>query len=66
MEWIPLNKELPEEYKSVLVSFYKSETYNAVNIAFRIGNDWYLRLDKIPITLPLNAWMPLPEPYKGE
>lgn len=66
MEWIPLNKELPEEYKFVLVSFYENETYNAVNIAFRIENHWYLRLDKVPITLPLNAWMPLPEPYKGE
>ena len=66
MEWIPLNKKLPEEYKFVLVSFYESETYNAVNITFRIGNDWYLRLDKVLITLPLNAWMPLPEPYKGE
>jgi len=66
MKWIPMNEALPDEYQFVLVSFYENEDYKAVNIAYRIGEQWYLRLGETPIVLPLNAWMPLPEPYKGE
>ena len=66
MKWIPVNKGYPEDYQNVLVSFYESETFKAVNVAMRIDGNWYLRLCEPPITLPINAWMPLPEPYKGE
>lgn len=55
MKWIPMSKALPDKYQYVLVSFYENENYKAVNIAYRVGEQWYLRLGEAPITLSLNA-----------
>lgn len=66
MNWIPITEGYPEDYQSVLVSFYENEYFYAINVAIYINGEWYLRLCEAPISLPINAWMPLPEPYKGE
>ena len=67
MKWIPIENFLPEEYEQVVISVYdKQLNLGGVNVAFYIDGKWYLRLGEEPIKLPVNAWMPLPEYYKGE
>lgn len=66
MKWIPVNEKLPDEYRLVLISFYDSQDYNGVNVGFLNHGYWYLRLGEDPLKIFINAWMPLPEPYKGE
>ena len=53
--WIPLNEKLPEEWQSILVT---------------TTNGWYgvaiIRTFFKDIHKDIIAWMPLPEPPKGE
>ena len=64
-KWTPVTKELPEEYTRVLVSVNEPHL-SGVNSAMLIGGEWRLRREEEALTLPINAWMPLPEPYEGE
>lgn len=66
--WIPVEEKLPEPEKSVLLSL-KNSSVPAVgryianvndNGTFRVGDDE----DFIVLDLHVNAWMPLPEPYR--
>lgn len=67
--WIPVSKRLPEEGKYILISFEnfsipnigRYETDEQGNGAFYPGDDEkpYIGYDMI-----VNAWMPLPEPYR--
>lgn len=79
-EWIPIKKELPKESGGYLVSTisgdvliapydewqadfgYWSEEYNP-ETGGKVGEDWQ-SLDEG--SMSILAWMPLPEPYKGE
>lgn len=68
--WIPVEERLPEDDKYILVSF---ENYSVADIAryemdenggaFYPGDE-----DKSYVSFGLfvNAWMPLPEPYRPE
>ena len=57
--WIPVSQRLPEKGQTCLVC---DEGVIAIDKYLGIGNplnwDWYDR--------DYEAWMPLPEPYKGE
>lgn len=56
-EWIPVTKELPEEYSHILVSVKGEPDFVATDDYYSYGfDDW-----KDDVT----AWMPAPEPYKG-
>ncbi len=66
--WIPVKERLPEPEKPVLLSL-KNSSVPAVgryianvndNGTFRVGDDE----DFIVLDLHVNAWMPLPEPYR--
>lgn len=66
--WIPVEEKLPEPEKPVLLSL-KNSSVPAVgryianvndNGTFRVGDDE----DFIVLDLHVNAWMPLPEPYR--
>ena len=67
--WIPVSERLPEENKKVII-FTKTEnlyvgTYcqnmdKTQNGVFLIRDNIYMQIDRIA------AWMPLPEPYRGE
>lgn len=65
--WIPVEERLPDENKYVLMSFYGLEE---PAIGMYEENEWYLGYAYggetcISIGLLVSAWMPLPEPYKG-
>ena len=68
--WIPVEERLPEPEKPVLLSLKNSsvpavERYIANvndNGTFRVGDDE----DFIVLDLHVNAWMPLPEPYRPD
>lgn len=68
--WIPISERLPEDENYILVSF---ENSTMPDIARYEENDeggtFYPGDDEKPYSsygIFVNAWMPLPEPYKGE
>lgn len=69
--WIPVTEGLPEPETSILVSFDNSTlpyiaTYRVEDDgsgAFYSGDEDYTYLS---VGLFVNAWMPLPEPYRGK
>ena len=68
--WIPISERLPEDENYILVSF---ENSTMPHIARYEENDeggtFYPGDDEKPYSsygIFVNAWMPLPEPYKGE
>ena len=59
MPWIPCSERLPEKEGYYLVS----NSWRTFEACFLEG-EWYSR--KLDFLLDgVNAWMPLPEPYKG-
>lgn len=62
-EWIPCSERLPDEFGEYLVTKkaigWNCEEYNLNDIAY-FDNEGFHKADKVL------AWMPLPEPYKGE
>ena len=82
MRWIPCEERLPEEDKNVLVCVHfrglerteagwndriKESWY--VDIASHIEGNWTSYSDEYKVAHNRHeviAWMPLPEPYKGE
>lgn len=69
-QWIPINERLPEEEEYILLSF---ANYTGLDIG-RYENDgendkFYPGDDEETYAsygLIVNAWMPLPEPYREE
>lgn len=67
--WIPVTKRLPEPETYILVSFDNSTTPDIATYrvdddgigAFYLGDEDYTYLS---VGLFVNAWMPLPEPYR--
>ena len=70
-EWIPCTEKLPEPWTSVLITFsgeYGSLTADhAVSTGSYDGlNGWFIdEIQGYTDRLTVEAWMPLPEPYKG-
>ena len=73
-QWVSCNDRLPEPNTWVLLSFKNNKT---VAIGQRIvendGKDnFYLKDEEVgyipceSMNMPVNAWMPLPEPYRRE
>lgn len=73
-QWIPCSERLPEEYVDVLVWFeyYRFGEYNRMYSTYGIGDydaeydKWWINHESGWRGLHVFAWMPLPEPYKGE
>ena len=70
-QWIPISERLPEDESYILVSFENStmpdiaryEENDGENDKFYPGDD---EETYAHYGLVVNAWMPLPESYKGE
>lgn len=61
-KWIPVSERLPEKYKEVIVTDIETvDTYES----YYIG-DGYWECDNGAFKNRIIAWMPKPEPYKGE
>lgn len=60
--WIPCSERLPEEQQEVLITAF----HDTVMIAWLEDEEW--TNDAITFTdgSKVNAWMPLPECYRGE
>lgn len=68
-KWIPISEHLPEDESYILVSFENATMPDiAVYEVDSYGNGVFYPADKtVPYSLIgvfVNAWMPLPEPYK--
>lgn len=62
-QWIPISEKLPELDEVVLAT----TTWNDITMAWRIDIcNWFIHEgDTNAETNDIIAWMPLPEPYKG-
>jgi hypothetical protein len=74
MRWIPCDERLPGDYQDVLVWFeyYRYGSYNRMYSTYGIGtyskqyDSWMVNHESGWKDLRVIAWMPLPQPYKGE
>lgn len=72
--WIPCSERLPEDYENVLVYFeyYRYGDYNCMFSTYGIGDysseydSWLVNGEAGWRKLHVFAWMPLPEPWRGE
>lgn len=57
-EWIPCRERLPEDFEKVLIC-----AYGECEIAYLLGRYWLHGSNSLNRDA-VDAWMPLPEPYK--
>jgi hypothetical protein len=60
-QWIPCSERLPEDNTDVIVCFYSGTVTEMRYWGNGIFQGIYEHTTKVIV-----AWMPLPEPYKGE
>lgn len=57
-KWIPVSEALPEERKNVLVTTIDGD----IKVSYRSDVTYWLHIGRGNVI----AWMPLPEPWRGE
>lgn len=63
--WIPVSERLPEDEQDVIVSFKTGGVHQGKYFKDGSANPWYMYRDKCRAwSNVVEAWMPLPEPYK--
>lgn len=68
-QWIPCSQKLPEEDKYVLICSEddpEEEYYCRMAVGWREDGYWNCWDDRADPRMNVIAWMPLPEPYRGE
>ena len=66
MEWIPVSERLPKEGKQVLVCNDFGDIYIAEYETFSDGEGRWCESVGYRCLYGIVAWMPLPEPWRGE
>ena len=65
--WIPCSERLPEDEQPILFSTTTGRVHQGRFHRDNSVNRWYSSLDKMrAYNNVVNAWMPLPEPYREE
>ena len=65
-EWIPVSERLPSEKKAVLICDSGGNRFAGELVLTDTGYKWSAPLFTVWIDIEDgDAWMPLPEPYKG-
>ena len=65
-KWIPVSERLPSEKKAVLICDSGGNRFVGKLVLTDYGYKWSARLFRVWIDIEDgDAWMPLPEPYKG-
>ena len=65
--WIPVSERLPEDNELVLFSTKTDRVFEGRFFADNTDRQWYaFRDETFAWNNVVTAWMPLPEPYKGE
>lgn len=71
-QWISVKDRLPEDGEHVLIwyEYFRYGSYNRIfkthEIAYQYGGHWTGASDSLGVDARVFAWMPLPEPPKGE
>ena len=66
-QWIPCSESLPEDEQPILFSTTTGRVHQGRFHRDNSVNRWYSSLDKMrAYNNVVNAWMPLPEPYKED
>jgi hypothetical protein len=67
MRWIPCSESLPEDEQPILFSTTTGRVHQGQFHRDNSVTRWYSSLDKMrAYNNVVNAWMPLPEPYREE
>lgn len=65
--WIPVSERLPEDEQEILFSTKTGRVHSGKYHDDDSANQWYSHRDKYRAwNNVVNAWMPLPEPYKPQ
>lgn len=65
-QWIPCSEGLPEDEQLVIFSTKTGRVHQGKYHKDNSVNQWYSNIDKMRAwNNVINAWMPLPKPYKG-
>jgi hypothetical protein len=66
-KWIPVTERLPEDEQEILFSTKTGRVHSGKYHDDDSANQWYSHRDKCRAwNNVVNAWMPLPEPYKED
>ena len=66
-QWIPISERLPDTYTAVLVSDGKYVWIDSLEDDFDSGGNYVVWWDSSNyVDFDKTAWMPIPEPWKGE
>jgi len=66
-QWIPCSERLPEDEQEIIFSTKTGRVHSGRYHDDNSANQWYSHLDRCRAwNNVVDAWMPLPEPYKGE
>lgn len=65
-KWIPVSERLPEDGTDIFVTYVDEEETRIIPVNYGRGTWFDCIFDRALDSLKVTAWMPLPEPWKGD